>query len=126
MLAVLIGIYGTVDGNLREQTEYIDIWSDRIPAGFEGYRIAQMTDAHIGPYFRYTDLPEEMERARRAGAKTLFFTGDLIDDIEFMPETAEILTRSVPLFPDGIIYSWGNHEFYRGKEYIRSELKKHR
>ena len=124
VLAALIGIYGAVDGNLREQTEYIDIWSDRIPAGFEGYRIAQMTDAHIGPYFRYTDLPGEIERARRAGAKTLFFTGDLIDDIKFMPETAEILTRSVPLFPDGIIYSWGNHEFYRGKEYIRSELEK--
>lgn len=120
--AVFIGVSGSVYGNVRERTEYIDIYSDQIPPGFEGYRIVQLTDTHIGPYFRYTDLPEEMAKARAAGAKAVFFTGDLIDDTKYMKETADILTEAEAYFPDGIIYSWGNHEFYRGREYIRSEL----
>lgn len=122
--AVLIGVYGAMDGNSREQVERYDVYVEGLPPSFEGYKIAQMTDTHIGPYFRYTDLPEELDRAKREGAKTVFFTGDLIDDVRYMPETAKILAEKAGNFSDGIFYVWGNHEYYRGKERIRSELIK--
>lgn len=123
-VAILIGIYGAIDGNSREQVERYDIYVENLPPAFEGYKIAQMTDTHIGPYFRYTDLPEEIDRAKREGAKTLLFTGDLIDDIRYMPETGKIISDKARNFADGIFYVWGNHEYYRGKEIIRNELVK--
>lgn len=39
-----------------------------------------------------------------------------------MKETADILDEWQEAFPDGILYAWGNHEYYRGKDLIRSEL----
>ena len=117
-----IGVYGAYDGNHREVTEHHDIYVKDLPEALEGYRFAQMTDTHIGPYFRYTDLPREMARAKAEGAEAVFFTGDLIDDVRHMKETADILDEWQEAFPDGILYAWGNHEYYRGKDLIRSEL----
>ena len=122
LLSLAIGIYGSVSGNEREVTEHYDIYVKDLPEAFEGYRFAQMTDTHIGPYFRYTDLPREMARAKAEGAEAVFFTGDLIDDVRHMKETADILDEWQAVFPDGILYAWGNHEYYRGKDLIRSEL----
>lgn len=124
LLACGIGLYGAVDGNTSEKVEHLDVYVEGLPPAFEGYRAAQMTDTHIGPYFRYTDLPGEIDRARSEGAQVLFFTGDLIDDIRHMPEAADTLKEKYPAFPDGIYYVWGNHEYYRGKDYIEKELLK--
>lgn len=117
-----IGVYGAYDGNHREVTEHHDIYVKDLPEALEGYRFAQMTDTHIGPYFHYTDLPREMARAKAEGAEAVFFTGDLIDDVRHMKETADILDEWQEAFPDGILYAWGNHEYYRGKDLIRREL----
>ena len=59
--AAIIGIYGSVDGNNREQVEHLDVYVESLPPAFEGYKAAQMTDTHIGPYFRYTDLSGEID-----------------------------------------------------------------
>lgn len=120
--ALGIGVYGAYDGNHREVTEHHDIYVKDLPEALEGYRFVQMTDTHIGPYFRYTDLPREMARAKAEGAEAVFFTGDLIDDVRHMEETADILDEWQAAFPDGILYAWGNHEYYRGKDLIRREL----
>lgn len=122
LASLWIGVYGAYDGNHREVTEHHDIYVKDLPEALEGYRFAQMTDTHIGPYFRYTDLPREMARAKAEGAEAVFFTGDLIDDVRHMKETADILDEWQEAFPDGILYAWGNHEYYRGKDLIRSEL----
>ena len=124
VLAIGIGVYGAIDGNTREEVAHVDVYVDGLPPAFDGYKAAQMTDTHIGPYFRYTDLPAEIQRARKEGADVLFFTGDLIDDTRHMPETARALTAFSGDFPDGIIYVWGNHEYYRNKPYIEEELEK--
>ena len=50
LLSLAIGIYGSVSGNEREVTEHYDIYVKDLPEAFEGYRFAQMTDTHIGPY----------------------------------------------------------------------------
>lgn len=122
LAAVGIGVYGSVDGNTSERVEHYDLYVDNLPASFEGYKIAQVTDTHIGPYFRYSDLPAEIERAHVEGADILAFTGDLIDDVRYMPDAAKALSEGYKDFPDGILYVWGNHEYYRGKDYIEQEL----
>ena len=122
LAALFIGIYGAIDGNRREVTEYLDVYVEGLPEAFDGYKAAQLTDTHIGPYFRYSDLPHEFDRAKAEGVQVVFFTGDLIDDVRHMPETAEILSEKYDEFADGIIYVWGNHEYYRGQAYIHGFL----
>lgn len=122
-IALVIGVYGCVMGNSREVVEYHDIYVKDLPAAFDGYKVAQETDTHIGAYFRYTDMPAELLRAKNEGADVLFFTGDLIDDVRYMPQVAEDFTKAEKYFPDGIFYIWGNHEYYRNQPLIEEDLK---
>lgn len=123
LFIICAGVYGSVDGNQRLEVEHYDVYSENVPAVFDGYKVALMADTHIGPYFRYYDLDPELERAHQEGADMVAFSGDLIDDVRFMPETAAILTRHASEFPDGIFYTWGNHEYYRNKPLIEKYLR---
>lgn len=118
-----VGIYGSVDGNNRLVVEHVTISSSDVPAGFDGYKIALMADTHIGPYFRSRDLGPEIERAHEEGADMVAFSGDLIDDVRFMPQVVRTFKDKSGEFPDGIFYTWGNHEYYRDKPYIENELQ---
>jgi predicted MPP superfamily phosphohydrolase len=117
------GIYGSVDGNNRLVVEHVTIASPDVPPAFDGYKIALMADTHIGPYFRGGDLGPEIERAHEEGAQMIAFSGDLIDDVRFMPEAAKVFKEKYSEFPDGIFYTWGNHEYYRDKPFIEGELR---
>ncbi len=122
--SLFIGVYGSVDGTLRETTEHHDIYVDNLPKGFEGFTFAQITDTHIGPYYRTADLAEDLDHAKAEGAEAIMLTGDLIDDLQVMPETEKLLVGRSHLFPDGILYVRGNHEFHKDPEYIEQELRK--
>lgn len=123
-IAVFFGVSGAVMGNTQEVTEHVQVSSPEIPAAWDGFKIAEITDTHIGPYYTNRNLPGDFQIARQEGAQMIAFTGDLIDDVRVMPETARILTEENKNFPYGIIFVWGNHEYYRNKEYIADELKR--
>ena len=118
------GVYGAVDGNERRDVDEIVLEVKGLPPAFDGFKIAQISDTHIGPYYRYASLDGDLFEAFQYKADVVAFTGDLIDDVRVMPETARILDGRSTLFPYGIDYIFGNHEYYRGKDYIESELKK--
>lgn len=122
-LAVLFGTIGAIRGNMQEVTEHVEISSPELPAAWDGFKIAEISDTHVGPYYTNRNLPEDFLIARREGAQMIALTGDLIDDVRVMPETARILTGENGNFPYGIIFVWGNHEYYRNKKYIADELK---
>lgn len=122
-LAVLFGTTGAIRGNMPEVTEHVEISSPELPEAWDGFKIAEISDTHVGPYYTNRNLPEDFLIARREGAQMIALTGDLIDDVRVMPETARILTGENGNFPYGTIFVWGNHEYYRNKKYIADELK---
>lgn len=122
--ALFIGVYGSVDGERNETVEHHDIYVENLPDGFDGFKLAQITDTHIGPYYKIKDLSDDLDKAKAEGAEVIMMTGDLIDDIRFMPETAGIISSRSGSFPYGMIYVRGNHEFHRDPQYIEEELKK--
>lgn len=123
-LSLFIGVYGSVDGEMKEEAERYTIAAEELPEAFDGLKVAQITDTHIGPYYRNADLANDLERSKAEGADVVMLTGDLIDDIRVMPETAKILNSRAVLFPYGIIYVRGNHELYKDPDYIENELRK--
>lgn len=120
--AVIAGLYGVSFGNAPEEVHKVQVTVPGLPAAFESYRIAQISDTHIGPYYSCDDLDAALGEASVAGASLTVITGDLIDDLRQMPDAARILKSRKRDFRDGVLYIWGNHEYYRGRDAVRQGL----
>jgi predicted MPP superfamily phosphohydrolase/uncharacterized membrane protein len=80
---------------------------DGLPPELEGYRIAQISDLHVGPTIRGGDLQAILS------PDLVAVTGDLVDGYvaELGPEVAPLSRLSAP---DGVFFVTGNHEYYWG------------
>ncbi|WP_233519469.1 metallophosphoesterase [Mitsuokella sp. AF21-1AC] len=88
----------------------------------DGYRIAQLSDIHLGAFFSVADLETLLQRAAAAKPNLLAITGDLFDDNAQNHQAARLLERYIDAFPDGIWYCLGNHEHFRGVTAILEDL----
>ncbi len=120
--AAAFGAYGVFIGGAREEIHVVPIEVADLPSSFEGYRIAQITDTHIGPYYRYEDLDSDLSAAIDRNVNLVAITGDLIDDNRFMPDVTRVLRARGRSFPDGMVYVWGNHEYFHDRSEVREGL----
>ena len=118
--------YGTAYG-VREtvEREYRIPVKD-LPGSLEGFRIAQLSDIHLGRFFSLDRLKELLEQAALGKPDALVITGDIFDDVALNPGAVEILEAHVDAFPKGIWYCNGNHEHFRGIGRIQEMLAKTR
>lgn len=82
-----------------------------LPDSLVGYRIAQISDLHVGPNLRVDWLRQIVEKVNGLDADVVAITGDLIDG------TVDALRDDVaPLKSlrarDGVFFVTGNHEYY--------------
>ncbi len=82
-----------------------------LPAPFQSYRIALLTDTHIGPVYHDKDLQKMVDGINAANADLIAIVGDVADG---MPE--DLIEDLAPLrllqAKDGVLYVTGNHEYY--------------
>lgn len=121
--ALLIGMYGISRGAEKEEIHTVDVYIDDLPPAFEGFRIAQISDTHIGPYYDVDDLDGAVEASAERKADFLAITGDLIDDNRFMGDVARIFKARLREFPSGSAYIWGNHEYFHDRSEVREGLE---
>ncbi|WP_301859125.1 metallophosphoesterase [uncultured Megasphaera sp.] len=114
--------YGNIDGDTRLDTVRHDLYFPNLPDYLEGYRIGQISDAHMGMFFGPEDLQKALDQLAVQQVNRLEITGDLIDELAYLPECQKILTQNAGRFPDGIDFCYGNHEYYRGLEEITQML----
>lgn len=81
--------------------------------GLAGLTLAQISDVHLGKFFSLEDLRNLLTRVAEAEPDMLVVTGDLFDDVKLNPDAAQVLDEAVDLFPKGIYFALGNHEYYR-------------
>ena len=106
-LVLLAGGLFFYDQQNRIQTETITAASDRLPAGFDGYRIVQISDLH-GKEFG-DDNHILLEKTAELEPDLIAITGDVIDDPDQMgilEPLARGLAAIAPTF-----YVTGNHEW---------------
>ena len=106
LVILCIGIW-TLWGNTALEVNEYEIVSDRIPQGFDGFRIAQVSDLHNKDFGEgYGQL---LTLLSQINPDIIVVTGDLIDsrhtDIEIALEFARQAIKLAPVY-----YVSGNHE----------------
>lgn len=115
----LIGYFGSRSLVVRDVT--IDI--PDLPSGFDGLRIAQLSDLHVGPQSSKQFLARVVKNVRDINPDLIAVTGDLIDD---RPEDVAVYASHLRELnaPLGVFMIAGNHDVYAGWPLVRSELER--
>lgn len=82
-----------------------------LPAAFDGYRIVQFSDAHVGTYGTDTAfVSRAVDRINSLRGNLIVFTGDIVNQ-----RSAELEPHVAPLSrlhaPDGVVAILGNHDY---------------
>ncbi len=93
------------------EVKHIEISHPLVPESFDGYRIAQFSDFHLGSLHKDTPFVNDVVKAINAeNADMIVFTGDLANstskDVEPFVEQLSRLHA-----PDGVISIMGNHDY---------------
>lgn len=84
-----------------------------LPSALEGFRIAQISDVHIGPTIKRDFIESVVETVNAVGADLVAITGDLVDG-----SVEELREHAAPLglltARHGTWFVTGNHEYYSG------------
>lgn len=92
------------------EVKHVELEFNNLPQEFDGYRIAQFSDTHLGTYNGNTRFIEEcVDSINALNADMICFTGDLVSrhSSEAKPF---IKTLSRLHAPDGVISVLGNHD----------------
>ena len=109
----LLALYGIFFGWRELEVKQVDIYIEDLPEAFEGYRIAQLTDLHVGAYGDNTAFVERVVNETNAlQPDMIVFTGDLIninayEAIPFETTLAQLKAK------DGVLSILGNHDYCR-------------
>ncbi|MBD5203544.1 MAG: metallophosphoesterase [Bacteroidales bacterium] len=89
----------------------VEIESSRIPHNFDGYTIAQFSDAHVGTWGKDTVFISTLVDSINAlHADLIVFTGDIVN--RSTPELEPFLRVLSRLHaPDGVVSILGNHDY---------------
>ncbi|MFC7440016.1 metallophosphoesterase [Laceyella putida] len=105
------------------ETIHHTISSPRVPAAFDGIRIVQISDIHLGHYFDLDRLETVIRQIQTFQPDLLCFTGDLIDrhlsQVE-AKEVARLFRRLAP--PLGKFATLGNHDYWGDVALVKEAL----
>lgn len=95
----------------------------RLSPSFSGFRIAQLTDVHIGPTLGKDWLREVVASTNAANPDLIVITGDLVDG-----SVAALRDDTAPLADlkakHGVFFVTGNHDHYSGADEWTAELER--
>ncbi len=110
ILMVLI-IYGGAVGRTRMTVKEIPVELERLPESFDGFRIVQFSDFHLGSYGKNTRFVEQaVRKIMDLEPDLIVFTGDIVNDrsVEMEPFLEVLSGLSAPY---GVYSILGNHDY---------------
>ena len=117
VLATVIGLivfaimwWGALVVPYQLNVQRVDLEYENLPQEFDGYKIAQFSDTHLGTYNGDTAfVAQYVDSINNLGADLIVFTGDLVSrqTSEALPYKG-ILSRLEA--PDGVLSVLGNHD----------------
>ncbi|TAM84772.1 MAG: metallophosphoesterase [Acidobacteria bacterium] len=101
--------YGFLFGRIEFEKSFVRLELSRLPKEFHGFRIAQLSDIHIGPFMPSTDIRRVVEMTNELNPDLIVLTGDYVT---WDPDTQGAAVDSLTGLkaPFGIYGCLGNHE----------------
>jgi predicted MPP superfamily phosphohydrolase len=101
----------------------VDIPLSGLPAGLEGFTIAQISDMHVGPTIKRNFVEAIVARVNHLHADMVAITGDLVDgNVRELAHHTEPISRLESRH--GTYVVTGNHEYYSGAHAWIRELQR--
>lgn len=116
-----IGALGWRGANRLAPVVRVEVPITGLDARLDGFRIAQISDIHIGQPLTRDELARIVDRTNALGADLIAVTGDLVDgrvDV-FASDTDPIRDLTAP---HGVFFVTGNHEYYSGAKAWEREI----
>lgn len=119
--------FGFIEGWKRLELKHITFTSPDLPPYFDGYRLVQITDFHLGSFPPGNDFVQKVvDATNNEEPDMILFTGDLVNnqasEVEPYLDTLRLLHAS-----DGIYSIWGNHDYCEyGNNHSIGALKRNR
>lgn len=119
--------FGFIEGWKRLELKHITFTSPDLPPYFDGYRLVQITDFHLGSFPPGNDFVQKVvDATNNEEPDMILFTGDLANnqasEVEPYLDTLGQLHAS-----DGIYSIWGNHDYCEyGNNHSIGALKRNR
>lgn len=119
--------FGFIEGWKRLELKHITFTSPDLPPYFDGYRLVQITDFHLGSFPPGNDFVQKVvDATNNEEPDMILFTGDLVNnqasEVEPYLDTLGLLHAS-----DGIYSIWGNHDYCEyGNNHSIGALKRNR
>ena len=109
-IPVLAMSFGIISGAHDYRIRRKKISLKNLPSGFDGLRIAQISDVHSGSFFNKTAVKGGIDMLLNEKPDVIFFTGDLVNS-----ETSEV-SDYIDVFdkvraPLGVFSTTGNHDY---------------
>jgi predicted MPP superfamily phosphohydrolase len=101
-----------------------ELFIDDLPAAFDGYRIAFLTDTHVAAFMRRSFYREIVAAARSIDPDLVLLGGDLVTWQRDIPLMGKVLLTDLTA-RDGVFAVLGNHDIWASAPLVSSTLAAH-
>lgn len=121
-VSVAVAAWGVLVRRRWVRVRNLDIAIPNLPAGFEGYRIAQLSDLHIGSMSPRSVGDGWVKRVNGLGVDLVALTGDYVTSgTAFHEDIASLLSSFRAT--DGVLAVMGNHDYFGEGEALVKRLR---
>lgn len=121
--ALLVSVAGFINARRLARVVEVEVPLAGLPHALHGFRIAQISDIHVGPTIKGSYLARIVDRVNRLQPDMVAVTGDLVDGsvAELSAHTAHLARLQAR---HGSYFVTGNHEYYAGADSWVAELRR--
>jgi len=123
VLALLSSAVGFFNARRRARVRSVDVPIAGLPAGLDGFTIAQISDVHVGPTIKSHYVDAIVDAVNALDADAVAITGDVVDG-----SVAHLARHTAPLgrlrARHGVYLVTGNHEYYSGADAWIAEFRR--
>ena len=113
VLALLVTLAGFYNARKAPRVKTVDIPLKDLPPALQGFKIAQISDMHVGPTIKRPAMKYVVAKINQLQVDVVAITGDLVDGNVY-----ELSRHVAPLAglrsSHGTFFVTGNHEYYSG------------
>ncbi|MFC5521921.1 metallophosphoesterase [Polaromonas jejuensis] len=123
VLGLLATLLGFLNARRTAAVVRVDVPIQGLPAAWQGFTVAQISDIHVGPTIKQGYLRRIVDKVNALEADMVAVTGDLVDG-----RVSQLAAHVAPLAGlrsrHGTFFVTGNHEYYSGAHAWIDELRR--